>query len=250
LVGLDTRHQRDLGTSKRAVDEGLLPTARGLNYFIAHPAERQPQIEARRGQVLDQRGRAGTVRSDAVGGRRTGLGREGDQRVGGQVVDLRQPPPNRPAGSFHEVHEWIVPARIEDDEAQTLGRLENLDYALEGDGLVLDVDIAFENGIHGKQIVGAVHLDAVASEEHDGNVRVAHLVRELAQRAAHDRRAEIAFDVDDVEVRRAKHLGDGAGIEAGVRQSADLLIGAIANDQRHALFGVRTKRHQEQQKAK
>ena len=50
--------------------------------------------------------------------------------------------------------------------------LQHLVDTIEGDGLVLYVDIALQNGIDRDQVVHAGHLDAVPGVEHHGDVGI------------------------------------------------------------------------------
>jgi hypothetical protein len=50
------RHQRNIAAAKRAVDERLLAIVSRFHYLIADAAERQPYVEARNCQMLQQVG--------------------------------------------------------------------------------------------------------------------------------------------------------------------------------------------------
>ena len=71
----------------------------------------------------------------------------------------------------------------------------------------------------------------------DGHVGIAGLVGEIAQHPAHLGVAEIALLFDDVELRLAEQLGDGGRIILGVRELRGVLVGRVADHQRHALVG-------------
>ena len=71
-VGAGNRERHSLlrndGSAERAVDERLLLVAGAPQHLVAHPAEGESDIEARRGDELQQRGRERAVRAVAVGG--------------------------------------------------------------------------------------------------------------------------------------------------------------------------------------
>jgi hypothetical protein len=63
---------------------------------------------------------------------------------------------NRGSRSFHRSREWIVPARIEDDEPQTFGFFDRSQHAIKRNGFVLDINVALELGVNQDQIIDAI----------------------------------------------------------------------------------------------
>ena len=104
--------------------------ARHLQHVVAHTPKCQLDVEARRRQMLEKRGRVGTVDSGAVLGSRAGPLRVGDERVGRQrsFVDLAVAAADGAGGNRapHRPDEGIVAAGVENDEAQALGGLQDL----------------------------------------------------------------------------------------------------------------------------
>src|SRR5262245_17499032 len=101
----------------------------------------------------DERRRVGTVATThPVLGREAGPLRIGNERVWRQrpLVDLAVAAAHRARGNRapHRAREWVVTAGVEDDESQALHRLQHLVDSIEGDGLVLDVDVALQYGIN------------------------------------------------------------------------------------------------------
>ena len=93
----ERRHERDIFAAERAVDVRLLAMVGRAQHVIAHLAERKADIEARLGDVFEERSRERTVASVAVIGDGAGLGRERDQRVRDGRGRRRRAPSRRPA---------------------------------------------------------------------------------------------------------------------------------------------------------
>jgi hypothetical protein len=244
-------HEGDLGTAEGAVNEGILRVVGGLEHVVAHAAERQAQVETWRRDVLDEGAGIGAVGPFAVGGRRSGLGGKGDQRIGGEIVHLGEPTAD-PAGGerpLHGAHKGVFAAGIENDEAQTLGKLEDADDTVERNRLVLHVDVALQRGIDRDEVVDAADLDAMPGVVDDGDTRIAHPVGEVAQGTAHARRIEIAFSLDQLEAGGAQCRLHGVSIARGVGKLGDVGVGAVADDQRYATLRVRRAGHQQRQRS-
>ena len=126
------RHRRqrqreiDRITAERAVGERRLPAVCRIDHRIAHAAEELANLEAGRGDVLEQRPRIGAVPARAVVGGRVGRGGVGDQGVGRRVLEAREAAAYhkgacRPEAALHLFGEGIVAAGVEDHEAELRG---------------------------------------------------------------------------------------------------------------------------------
>ena len=146
----------------------------------------------------------GTVLAVAVKGRQAGLGGERDQRIRRFGFDPGKATADRARSdrSFHRVRKRIVAAGIDDYEPQMPRRLDCQQDAVKRICLVIDVRIALERGIRRDQVIRPVYLDAVTGVVDDGDVGVACLIGEIAQRAAHFRGWKVGFDVDEYRIRR------------------------------------------------
>ena len=235
------RNERDRAAAERTVDERLLPVRGCFQHIVADLAERNSQVEAGRGEMVEQRGGEWTVLAVSVERRRSCLGGKCDQCIGVDDLDLGQAPSDRPAGdrSLHAAGERIFPARIENDEPQSLHRLQDAQQAIHRNGLVLHISVALEDRIDRDQIVGAVHFDAVSGVINDRDIGVACDVRELANGATDHCNSKIRAAVDHVKAGIAQQLRDGGRVIDRIGQSGDVLIGGIADHQRNALVRKR-----------
>jgi len=177
----------------------------------------------------------------AVGGGRSAFRREGDQRVRPRRLDAGKPAAERARchGALHALGKGIVAAGIEDDEPQLLGRLDRLQNAIQRNRLVIGVGVALQHGVDRNEVVGPVHLEAVAGIIDHGEIGIARLLGELAQRTPHFGVFEIAAGFDDVEGGLFEHVGDGGGIVGRIGKRNDVLIVGIADHERDALVRQR-----------
>ena len=70
-----------------------------------------------------------------------------------------------------------------------------------------------------------------------GDVGIAGAVGEVAQRALGLGRRKVTAGIDDVEAGALQRLGDFRAVVNRIGQRRDILIGGIAEHQRHALLG-------------
>ena len=193
-----------------------------------------------------QRCRERAVLAVAIGRGEPGLGRIGDQHVRAARLDLGEALPDRARGNraLHGLGKRIVPAGIENDEPQFLGRLDRDQHAIQRQGLVVNVGVAFQFCIDRNQIVRAVHLDAVAGVIDDGDVGVPGTVGEVAQRAPGFGRGQIAAGIDDIEAGLLQRRGDLGAVVNRIGKLRDIPVGGIAQHQGDALLGKRRLAHQ------
>lgn len=78
--------------------------------------------------------------------------------------------------------------------------------------LVVNVHIAFQYGVDRREIVGAVNLDAVAGSVDHRHVRLAGLVHEVTQHAAHVVYLQVATNLDIVEAGRRERFRNQRGL--------------------------------------
>ena len=110
-----------------------------------------------------------------------------------------------------------------------------------------DVEVALELGVDRDQVVGAVDLDAVAGVVDHGDVGIARAVGEIAQHPPHLERAEIVPRHHDVEAGLLERVGHQRRIVGGIGEPRHVLIGGIADHQRHALAGKGRSAGEQQQ---
>ena len=194
----------------------------------------------------------GLLLAVAVHRGRAGLGGIGDQHVGAGRLDLGKALPDRARGerALHALGKGIVAAGIEDHEPQLLGGLDREQHAVQRKRLVIDVGVAFEPGVHRDQIIGAVDLHAVAGIIDHGDIGIAGHVGKIAQRAAGLGGRQIVAGIDHVEAGVLQRRRDHGAVIDRVRKRCGILVGGIADHQRHALFGKGRLAHQQQRRGK
>ena len=197
--------------------------------------------------MMRQRRRERAVLAVAIGRGGTGLGRIGDQDVRAGRLDLGQALPDRARSdrALHGPGERIVAAGVEDHQPQLLGRLDRNQDAVEREAFVIDVGVAFQPRIDRDQIVPAVHLDAVAGVIDHGDIGIARPIGEIAQRATGLGRRQVAAGIDDVEAGVLQRRRNPGAVVNRIGERCDILIGGIAQHQRHALFGKSRPAHQQ-----
>ncbi len=111
--------------------------------------------------------------------------------------------------------------------------------------------LAIHIGVHGHEHVALGRADAVARVEHEGEVRALGLLRELGDGggkaiAGHVEAAgPLAVAGDGVEAALREQPRHALRVDAGVVQRVQLRVGAVADDERHALFRRRVRRRDE-----
>ncbi len=134
--------------------------------------------------------------------------------------------------------ERIVAAGIEEHQLD-LGVAHGLverEVDVDG-GAELDVHFRFDVGVNRQQIVGAADGDAVTGIKEDGDVGALRLLAEVQQLFRHLVAGEVgAFD--DLEADIAQHAGHRLGVDRRVRKLGDVLVGAVADHESDAPFGV------------
>ncbi len=234
------RDQRNVIAAERAVDERLLRVVGGLQDIVAHEAECLAKIEARFCQMIDQRRGKRAVLRIAIGRRRAGLGGKRDHGVGAGRFDLGEPAPDgaRTDRPLHLLRERVVAAGIENDQPELLRRFDRDQHPVQRKGLVVNVSVGLQRRIDRNQIVRAIEFDAMTGVIDHGHVGIARLGAELAQGTPHLRPGQIKPGIDAVEAGLLEHGDDGRGIVGGILQPGDVLVGGIADHQRHALVGM------------
>lgn len=217
-----------------AVDERLLLVAGELQDFIARKAEGLAQIEARLRQIFDERCREWAVLAVAVGGGRSRLGGKRNQRVGPGRLNPGKPTLDRARAhrAFHALCEGIVATGIQNHEPQFPGGFDDRQQSIERDGFVEGVDIAFQHGIGGNQIVCTIDLNAVTGKKHDGNVGIPRGIRKIAKRATHFASLEIVLRLHDVETGLLQRCSHCRRIVGRIGQLSHMLVSGIAYHQR------------------
>ena len=121
----------------------FLPVPGTVQYIVVDEPERDPQVQSRFGEVLEQRRRERAVAIGTVRRSRPGLCGKGDQGVGGVRFDSRQAPANGARGqsALHRPCERIVAAGVQNDEPQPLCRFNHLEDAFERKRFVFNVDV-------------------------------------------------------------------------------------------------------------
>ncbi len=144
----------------------------------------------------------------------------------------------------------IVPAGVEDHQPKLLCRFDRQQHAVERQRFIVNVGVALEFGVDRNQIIATVHLDAVTGVIDHGNVGVARSVGEIAQHAAGLCRRKIMAGIDHVKPGVLQGRRDGGAIVDRVGKPRHVLIGRIADHQRHALVRKGRLAYQQQRGGK
>ena len=112
------------------------------------------------------------------------------QQVFVQVPEAAVAHAPRPRRPPHRPRQRVVPARVQDHQAQTRPRRRR-QHVVQRHRLEPHVGVPLQSRVHRKQVVDAVHLHPVARVEHQGHVRALAVSRERPQRAGQRRQARV-----------------------------------------------------------
>ena len=172
----------------------------------------------------------------------TGTGGEGDQGAFAGLhfrkAGLHRHAAGRPGIGLDLGGKRIVAAGIEEHQLD-LGVAHGLvERQIDVDGgAELDVHFRFDVGVDRQQIVHAADGDAVAGVEEHRDVGALRLFAELEQPFGHLVAGEVgAFD--DFESHIAKHARYRLGVDRGVGERLNILVGAVADDKGNTPVGL------------
>ena len=168
----------------------------------------------------------------------------------GSILARPRPIARDSQGPLHILGKRIVSAGVEDHQPKLLGGFDRHQHAVQRKRLVVDVGVALQFRVHRDQVIGAVHLHAVAGVVDHGDVGVARARRQSrATRAASPAAGRSWREIDDVEAGLLEGCRDHGAVIDRVRKRRHVLIGGIGEHQRHALFGECRLAHQQQRVA-
>jgi hypothetical protein len=179
----------------------------------------------------------------AIVGRRSGLRRIGDQRIGrGRFDPAETARDGASCGSAlpaHRGEKRVVAAGIQDHQPQVLRAVGRGHEPLQWNRLVLGVAIAGKPGVDRDQIVCASDLQPVPGEIDHRDVGLIRRRFEPADRPFELEISDIELDVDRVEPGIAEQLRNRARIARRIRELRHCLIVGIPDNQRHP-FAIET----------
>ena len=190
--------------------------------------------------MAEKRPGEGTVAAGAVERNFAGLGGVDDHHAGGGL-DAGEPAPDieRPADLREIGGKRVVAAGIEEDEAGRGVPHHVLQHEVELDGFEIEVGFGFELRIDRREEVPLVDLQTVAGIIEEADIGAAQRLGEGPDALLHVALAEVdAFD--HLEAERLQLGGDVGGVVARIGEARNVLIGRVADDERHAL--VRRRR--------
>ena len=135
--------------------------------------------------------------------------------------------------------EGIVPAGVEDDYVEPRARALHLPHhQVDVDHLEIDIGLARRIGVDWHKVVGAAHLDAVASVIEQCDVGALDLPSEVLHGVVQRRlvQIELGMFADQAEAEALKRFGHQHRIVAGIVEAGDVLIGGIAHHKRDAFL--------------
>jgi hypothetical protein len=223
-----------------------------LDDRLGHAVEHLMEMHVGRfREACEQRLREGRMRAGvAVGGHLPRLCRGDEQEIAG-VWDFEIAEAELGLGGGRaDVAHRIVAAGVEHDDflLRARQRLEHLVHQHAARHLLA---LAIHIGVHGHEHVALGRADAVARVEHEGEVRALGLLRELADGggkaiAGHVEAAgPLAVAGDGIEAALREQPRHALRVDAGVVQRVQLRVGAVADDERHALFRRRVRSRDE-----
>ena len=227
------RHQRDTVPAQRAIDIRLLTMVGRAQHVIAHLAEREPDIEARLGDVFEERGRERAIASVAVIGDGARLGREGDQRVSDSRADPGEAHRDAP-GHVRVVRRGmkrILPACVQNDQAQLFDMARCDENPVQRHRLVLHVEHACQFGVDRDEVVYAPDFQSMSGIIDDRDIGAGRPVDKFPNRPLELHDAQIPAAIDGIESGFGEQVRDRVGVVGRIGKNARVLITAVANDQ-------------------
>lgn len=131
--------------------------------------------------------------------------------------------------------ERIVTAGIQEYELHLRVRHRLIEREVDIDRRAqLDVHLGFQVCVDRQQVVHAVHGDPVAGIKEYRDIGAFTLLAELEKLCSHGVAGEVGA-LDDIESDIAQHPGHRPGIDCGVGELRDILIGGVPDDEGDAL---------------
>ncbi len=166
---------------------------------------------------------------------------ESDQRAAREIaVDPGQPPVahDRPGlASRQRLGERIVAAGVEDDDVDPVLALHLLENERDADRAEIEVGRALEHDVGRNEIVLFVDRNAMSGIVDHRRFRARKIRRELGHLRPHPGDVEV-ITVDYLEPELAKCVRDRARVQDRVVEARRVLIGAVADNEGDALFGL------------
>jgi hypothetical protein len=155
---------------------------------------------------------------------------------------------NRAACRGEGGDERIVAASVEEHHRDPAVALKLLQHEVELDCLEVEVGIGLKLGVHGREEVLSVDLEAVAGIEEEAYIGASELRSKRPDALLHLLLGEV-IAVDHVEAElpeRGRHIGR---IVAGIFQRRGVLVSRIPDDESDALLGSGRSEGTEEQKS-
>ena len=213
---------------------------------------------ARRGDVVEQRGRERRVPARAVAGHGVRLRGEGDEGARARL-DAAETLVERHRRAVHRgrqlLGEGIVAAGIEEDDVGAAAAVELLHDAGQRHQRQVDFRFELDQRVDRHQIVLAVHLQPVAGIEEQRDLGLFGGAAELDQRLHQRAPVEIGA-AEHLEAQPLQLLRQVGGVVLRVPQLPDMLVGRISDHQCDAFLRCQRLRktgaqqHRESQKSK
>ena len=137
----------------------------------------------------------------------------------------------------------IVAAGVEENDVGPRVGLHAAQHQIEIDGAEIEIGLGLDLGVDRHEIVLAGDLQSVAGVEQQRHVGVRQLFAEAPHRRAHALIIEVepADHLEAQSLQRRRHVG---GVVGRVLQLRRVLVGGVADHQRHALVGQGGCRHE------
>ncbi|MCY1517586.1 hypothetical protein D9M68_522720 [compost metagenome] len=228
---------------QRGIVPGHLLAAGCRKNVAAHLDQLAGDVASRLAEMLEQRRCKGRVSPAAVERDIAGLGGKGDQRADAGA-DLGKSAADRGRSGAHGAgeidRERIVATGIKQHDIDPGAALHRRQDQVHRHRLEIEIDMGGELGVDRGKIIFAVHLKTMAGIVEKRQIGAIQTVDEIAQYAPHAREVEIhtGHHLEAEPFELGRHVGS---VIAGIGQRRHMLIGGIADDQRHALLGKRLR---------
>ncbi len=195
-------------------------------------------VEARFADRLGERAREWAVAATAILRNVSWLGGERNQ-CALRCLHLRKPARRRAQAPSAE---RIVTAGVENDEIEPRARPFHLaQHEIGVEHLEIDIGLLGRVGADRHEVIRTAHLHAVSGIVEQTDIRPLQLRPETLHRAIETRLVEIELrtTADQREAERAQGLRHQLGVVGWIFEPRHMLVGGVADDERHALFRMR-----------
>ncbi|MGA2794517.1 MAG: hypothetical protein ABSE69_13490 [Roseiarcus sp.] len=176
----------------------------------------------------------GAVAAGAIEGDIVRLRRESNEKSGG-VANPRETFRMRESA---RTPQRICAARVQKNQVNAIALLKLLEHVVDRHGVSINIVLALQLEVDGKQEIMPVDLYAMSAVIKDDGVGALRGAREVVDRTLHARLIEI-YESSDLEPQVSQFRGDVFGVVRRIGQRRHRAIRAVAHHQGDARLGAR-----------